>query len=222
MAYFKVNQFNGIAPVVAPRLLADGVGQIAENVQLNSGRLQPLRDTSQVTTGFSSGVTALSNDTRTSIWRYTPESTDYWLQWNEDVDAVDGPLPKDSYDRVYFTGQDYPRVGSEASMISGATYPAVSYRLGVKAPTLPAALTSSSGFTLGGNNLDTETPNTVAYVFTYVTGFGEEGPPSLATATKEVTDSQSDSSNQTVTFTLPAAISYSSGGVFSTGHKLRI
>tara|TARA_X000001382_G_scaffold285_1_gene385 strand:+ start:1410 stop:3212 length:1803 start_codon:yes stop_codon:yes gene_type:complete len=222
MAYFKVNQFNGIAPVVAPRLLADGVGQIAENVQLNSGRLKPLRDTSQVTTGFSSGVTALSNDTRTSIWRYTPESTDYWLQWNEDVDAVDGPLPKDSYDRAYFTGQDFPRVGSEASMISGTTYPAVSYRLGVKAPTLPSALTSSSGFTLAGTNLDTETPNTVAYVFTYVTGFGEEGPPSLATATKEVTDSITDGSNQTITFTLPAAISYSSGGNFTTGHKLRI
>ena len=123
MAYFKVNQFNGIAPVVAPRLLADGVGQIAENVQLNSGRLQPLRDTSQVTTGFSSGVTALSNDTRTSIWRYTPESTDYWLQWNEDVDAVDGPLPKDTHDRAYFTGQDYPRVGSEAPSNDGVIRP---------------------------------------------------------------------------------------------------
>ena len=220
MAYFKVEQFNGIAPVVAPRLLNDGVGQIAENVTLNSGRLTPLRTTSQVTSGFSSGVSALSNATRTSIWRYTPESTDYWLQWNEDVDAVDGPLPKDSYDRIYFTGQDYPRVGSEASMISGATYPAVSYRLGVKAPSLPGNISLATA----ANNLDTETPNTVCYVFTYVTGFGEEGPPSAATATIDVTDTQTDgSTNQTVTISnLPAAISYSSGGVFTTGHKLRI
>ena len=220
MAYFKVEQFNGIAPVIAPRLLADGVGQIAENVTLNSGRLTPLRTTSQVTSGFSSGVSALSNDTRTSIWRYTPESTDYWLQWNEDVDAVDGPLPKDTHDRIYFTGQDYPRVGSEASMISGATYPAVSYRLGVKAPSLPGNISLARA----ANNLATETPNTVCYVFTYVTGFGEEGPPSAATDTIDVTDTQTDgSTNQTVTIAnLPAAISYSSGGVFTTGHKLRI
>ena len=220
MAYFKVEQFNGIAPVVAPRLLNDGVGQIAENVTLNSGRLTPLRTTSQVTSGFSSGVSALSNDTRTSIWRYTPESTDYWLQWNEDVDAVDGPLPKDSYDRIYFTGQDYPRVGSEASLISGATYPAASYRLGVKAPSLPGNISLARA----ANNLATETPNTVCYVFTYVTGFGEEGPPSAATDTIDVTDTQTDgSTNQTVTIAnLPAAISYSSGGVYATGHKLRI
>jgi hypothetical protein len=220
MAYFKVEQFNGIAPVIAPRLLGDSIAQVAENVTLNSGRLTPLRTTSQVTTGFSSGVNVLSNDSRTSIWRYTPESTDYWLQWNENVDAVDGPLPKDSFDRVYFTGQDFPRVGSEASMISGSTYPAVSYRLGVKEPTLPGDL----GLALAANNLDTETPNTVCYVFTYVTGFGEEGPPSLATATIDVTDTQTNgSTNQTVTISnLPAAISYSSGGVFTTGHKLRI
>ena len=220
MAYFKVTEFNGIAPVIAPRLLAEGVAQIAENVTLNSGRLKPLRTTSQFTTGFSSGVSALSNDTRTSIWRYTPESTDYWLQWNENVDAVDGPLPKDSFDRVYFTGQDFPRVGSEESMISGTTYPAVSYRLGVKAPTIPGNL----GLTLAANNSAEETPNTVSYVFTYVTGFGEEGPPSLATATIDVTDTQTNgSTNQTVTISnLPAAISYSSGGVFTTGQKLRI
>ena len=220
MAYFKVTEFNGIAPVIAPRLLAEGVAQIAENVTLNSGRLKPLRTTSQFTTGFSSGVSALSNDSRTSIWRYTPESTDYWLQWNENVDAVDGPLPKDSFDRVYFTGQDFPSVGSEASMISGTTYPAVSYRLGVKAPTIPGNL----GLTLAANNSAEETPNTVSYVFTYVTGFGEEGPPSLATATIDVTDTQTNgSTNQTVTIAnLPAAISYSSGGVFTTGHKLRI
>ena len=216
--YFKVTEFNGIAPVVSSRLLADGVAQTAENVVLNSGRAVPLRTNSQVTTGFSSGVTALSNDTRTSIWRYTPEATDYWLQWNEDVDVVYGPLPKDAYDRVYFTGQDYPRVGSEASMISGATYPAASYKLGVPVLAIPGNFALSRA----ANNLATETPNTVCYVFTYVTGFGEEGPPSVATDTIDVTDTQTDgSTNQTVTLSnLPAAPSPNTN--FATGHKMRI
>ena len=216
--YFKVTEFNGIAPVVSSRLLADGVAQTAENVVLNSGRAVPLRTNSQVTTGFSSGVTALSNDTRTSIWRYTPEATDYWLQWNEDVDVVYGPLPKDAYDRIYFTGQDYPRVGSEASMISGATYPAASFKLGVPALTIPGNFALSRA----ANNLDTETPNTVCYVFTYVTGFGEEGPPSAATDTIDVTDTQTDgSTNQTVTLTnLPSAPSPNTNN--ASGHKMRI
>jgi len=218
VAYFKVTEFNGIAPVVAPRLLADGVAQIAENVVLNSGRAVPLRTNSQVTSGFSDGVSALSNASRTSIWRYTPEATDYWLQWNEDVDVVYGPLPKDAYDRIYFTGQDYPRVGSEASLISGATYPAASYKLGVPALSLPGNISLARA----ADNLATETPNTVCYVFTYVTGFGEEGPPSAATATLDVTDTQTDgSTNQTVTISnLPAAPSPNTN--FATGHKMRI
>ncbi len=210
--YFKVTEFNGIAPVVSARLLADGVAQTAENVVLNSGRAVPLRTNSDIAT--------LSGATRTSIWRYTPESTDYWLQWTENVDVVDGPLPKDAYDRVYFTGEDYPRVGSEASMIGGSSYPEASYRLGVPALTIPGNLS----LTKAANNLDTETPNTVCYVFTYVTGFGEEGPPSAATATIDLTDTQTDgSTNQTLTIgNLPAAPTYSSGSTFTSGHKMRI
>ena len=216
--YFKVTEFNGIAPVVSARLLADGVAQTAENVVLNSGRAVPLRTNSQVTTGFSSGVTALSNAARTSIWRYTPESTDYWLQFDEDADVVYGPLPKDSYDRVYWTGQTYPRVGSEASMISGATYPQASFKLGVPALTIP----NDFALTKAANNLDTETPNSVCYVFTYVTGFGEEGPPSAATAIIDVTDTQTDgSTNQIITLSnLPSAPSPNYNN--ATSHKMRI
>ena len=42
MAYFKINRFKGIAPAVSPRLLAEGIGQTAENVDLESGRLVPI------------------------------------------------------------------------------------------------------------------------------------------------------------------------------------
>jgi len=213
--YFKVTEFNGIAPVVSARLLADGVAQIAENVVLNSGRAVPLRTNSDVTTLVG---------TKNSIWRYTPESTDYWLQWTEDVDAVDGPLPKDAYDRAYWTGQDYPRVGSETSITSGgAAFPGASYKLGIPAPVLPGALSQAGGFTLAGPNLDTETPNSVCYVFTYVSGFGEEGPPSAATFVTDVTDNATVSgstANQTVTFTLPAI--HSPNYNFTTNDKIRV
>ena len=169
--YFKVTEFNGIAPVVSARLLADGVAQIAENVVLNSGRAVPLRTNSQVTTGFSSGVTALSNAARTSIWRYTPESTDYWLQWDENVDVVDGPLPKDSYDRVYLTGEDFPRVGSEASMISGATYPSVTYKLGVPVLELHDNIADGafSGFYGAASTSDNPVAGVIPVSYTHLT-----------------------------------------------------
>lgn len=227
--YFKVTEFNGIAPVISARLLAEGVAQIAENVVLNSGRAVPLRTNSDIAT--------ISGTGRTSIWRYTPESTDYWLQWDENVDVVDGPLPKDTHDRVYLTGETYPRVGSEASMISGSSYPAVTYKLGVPALTLPGTITSptDSGFSgaAGGNdnpaagvipsNLASETPNSVCYVFTYVTGFGEEGPPTAATSVIGVTDNATVSSNtvnQVITLPVPSAPS--SPGTYTTGHKWRL
>ena len=39
MAYFKRDTFSGTAPGVAPRLLAEKFGQVAENVDFESGRL---------------------------------------------------------------------------------------------------------------------------------------------------------------------------------------
>ena len=44
MAYFKRDRFGGIAPGVAPRLLAESFGQVAENVDVESGRLVALKN----------------------------------------------------------------------------------------------------------------------------------------------------------------------------------
>ena len=42
MAYFKRTRFSGIAPGVAPRLLAEQFGQKAENLDFESGRFVPI------------------------------------------------------------------------------------------------------------------------------------------------------------------------------------
>ena len=62
MAYFKRDRFSGIAPGVSPRLLAEQFGQIAENVDLESGRL--------VATKTNSDVYTLQNTLRRSIYLY--------------------------------------------------------------------------------------------------------------------------------------------------------
>ena len=200
--YFKRDRFSGIAPGVAPRLLADQFGQTAQNIDFESGRLAP-------TTANSSSVQTLQNGARRSIFYY--RSTN-WLEWTADgVKAVPGPIPNDTNERLYFTGDSYPKMGTLASMVSGSSgYPNVAYRLGIPAASAAPTIAKS------GTAASEETPEDRAYVYTFVSVYGEEGPPSPASSVLQVT------STETVTVTmpsseLPGSSSYTSSGDFAMG-----
>ena len=183
--YFKLQNFSGIAPGVDARRLSDQFGQTSENIDFESGALVP--------TTTNANETSLSAGTRRSVYRYKTGNTSYWLQWDDDVDVVKGPVPNDLYDRLYWTGEDYPRVGTGTSMISGSVYPAASYRLGIPAPSAAPTVSKT------GTADDTQTPYDVAYVVTFVSAIGEEGPPSAASTVIQLTDAEA------VTITLPTA-----------------
>jgi hypothetical protein len=194
MAYFKRDRFAGIAPGVSPRLLADQFGQIAENIDFESGRL--------VATKTDIDEIILANSTRRSVYKYEyGSSSSAWLQWNEEVNVVPGPIPGDTTDRLYFTGDDYPRIGWSETIVSGSSYPNNSYRLGVPAPSGQPIISIS-------NDADTTlTPNDVSYVYTYVTADGREGPPSPPSDVVEMVD------GQTATITM-------TNETFASGHNL--
>ena len=59
MTYFKLDRFSGIAPGVSPRLLAEQFGQIAEDIDFESGALKPI-------TGDSASVHTLQSTVRSS------------------------------------------------------------------------------------------------------------------------------------------------------------
>lgn len=201
MAYFKLNNFAGIAPGIAPRILSDQFGQVAENIDFESGRL--------VATAEDTDVYTLQNSARRSIYYYR-DST--WLEWSEDgVSVVPGPIPGDTTDRLYFTGDDYPRMGDVSSLVSGSSgYPVNSYRLGVPAPS------SAPTVTVNGTADDTLTPNDVSYVYTFVTAYGEEGPPSLPSTVVQLDDTQD------TTISLPSSDQPSGNYNFGSGAKKRI
>lgn len=201
MAYFKRDRFSGIAPGVSPRLLADQFAQIAENVDFSSGRLTPI--TTDVDTF------TLQSGLRRSIYFYRDTN---WLEWDQDgVKAVPGPIPGDTLARLYWTGQNYPRMGTVSTIVAGgAGYPANSYRLGVPAPA-NAPTTSKSGTV----NPD-QTPDDVSYVYTFVTAFGEEGPPSPPSTQFERTDTE------TVVITMPSGDLPTGNYNFGTGAYKRI
>ena len=201
MAYFKRDRFSGIAPAVSPRLLGDAIGQTAQNIDFESGRLVSITDDSDAYT--------LQSAIRRSIYFYRDTS---WLEWSEeDVSVVPGPIPGDTSDRLYFTGDDYPRVGNVTSLVSGSSgYPVNSYRLGVPAPS--AAPTTAKT----GTASTTQTPLDVSYVYTFVTELGEEGPPSAASTVIELTDPE------TVTVTMPTSAQPSGNYNFGAASKKRI
>ena len=198
MTYFKLERFSGIAPGVSPRLLADQFGQVSENIDFESGRLVPTKANADAYT--------LQNSARRSIYYYRDTN---WLEWSEDgVDVVPGPIANDTNERLYFTGDDYPRVGTVTSMISGSSgYPVNTYRLGVPAPS------AAPGVSKSGSATATETPETRSYVFTIVTDLGEEGPPSAASATIDVT------SSETVTVAMPTSSNPSGNYLLSSAKK---
>ena len=201
MAYFKRDTFSGTAPGVAPRLLAEKFGQVAENVDFESGRL--------VATTEDSDTYTLQSGSRRSIYYYRDTS---WLEWSQDgVSVVPGPIPGDTTDRLYFTGQDYPRMGTVSTLVSGSSgYPANSYRLGVPAPG------NAPGVTIAGTADDTLTPNDVSYVYTFVTAFGEEGPPSSPSSIIQLDDTQ------TTTLSLPQSDQPSGNYNFGSGSLKRV
>ena len=200
MAYFKRDRFSGIAPGVSPRLLSEQFAQTAENVDFESGRLTPVTSDSDTFT--------LTNTARRSIFFYRDTN---WLQWNDDgVSVVEGPIPADTLDRLYWTGEDYPRMGTATTIVAGSSYPNASFRLGVPAPVSAPTISKS------GTADATQTPDDVAYVYTFVTAFGEEGPPSPASNVLERTNTE------TVTIPMPSTEHPSGNYNFGTGAKKRI
>jgi hypothetical protein len=195
MAYFKRDRFSGIAPGISPRLVADQFGQVAQNIDFESGRL--------VATSENSDMHTLQNGARRSIYYYNDTT---WLEWSEDgISAVEGPIPGDTLNRLYFTGDDYPRLGSQA------TLPNNTWRLGVPAPSGTPTVAKS-----GTADADA-TPNDVSYVYTLVTADGREGPPSSPSAVIELTD------GETATISMPASYNPSgSGHNFASGALKRI
>lgn len=129
-----------------------------------------------------------------SIYWYNREGNlgeGYWLEWTGDVDAVKGPIADDEHKRLYWTGDGPPKMGTLSLIQSGSSqYPGASRMLGLPVPGFMTATgpdTEPYEDTDDDNNPITVDPTdgnqivTTAYVITYVSDIGEEGPASSPT-----------------------------------------
>ncbi|EJQ8147560.1 hypothetical protein N8J30_004264 [Salmonella enterica subsp. enterica serovar Newport] len=168
MPAIDIISMHGEMPRVLPHMLPDGYAALAQNCHFRFGVITPVNDDQK------SGVTfSIKPGT---IFQYRQNK---WFTWSGIVDAVRSPVAQDPYGRVYYTDGQYPKVTSAHIATSGSgPYPANSYRLGVPAP--ESAITCSvlnPPPVEGAEEDDAKDDETRFYTQTFVTAYGEEGPP---------------------------------------------
>ena len=167
MAAIDIKAFSGLRPLLDPLLLETPEAVVADNVQLTSGTLAPLLGTTT--------LKALTKTEPKTIWRYgtSANENEYWLEFLAETDVMASPLPEDIWGRAYWTDGVKPKYGPSTAILSGSSYPGASYDLGIPAPTVTPLITGSVPTVAASAESRT-------VVITYVSAYGEEGPPSPA------------------------------------------
>lgn len=169
MAAIKLEAFAGMVPALDPRLLADNACEDAENVWFYNGTLEGIRRPRLL------DVTL--DPTTRSVFRVPIDSPDikaiddsYWLEFpSVDVSVVKSPV-SNSADPAYYWASPLEQPGYTTRSRLAAGRPALV--LGIPVPGVAPSVIPNGGV---GATV------TRAYVYTWVSSFGEEGAPSPAT-----------------------------------------
>ncbi|EHL2770329.1 hypothetical protein KCE64_000970 [Salmonella enterica subsp. enterica serovar Hvittingfoss] len=166
MPAIDIISMRGEMPRVLSHMLPDAFALLARNCHFRFGVITPVNDDveSNVTFGIKPET----------IFLYRK---DKWFTWQGMVDAVRSPVAQDPYGRVYYTDGKYPKFTSAQIATSGkGPYPTTSYRLGVPAPESPIICTTLNP-PVSDEEDDPTDDETRFYTQTFVTAYGEEGPP---------------------------------------------
>ena len=206
--------FKGMLPRVSPRNLPKESAVNAENCWLSKGFPTTIPELSEVDNAPSTQFFA----TLKTIFRYDGDGetgTPYrFFQWTEEVDVVRMPILQTSNKRVAWTGDLYPRHTNETIMGNSFASPGkpISRRLGIPVPASAPAVELEEPFT----DDDSQVGESHSWVFTFVSDLEEEGPPS-APSTVLTRLFNVSGEIQSVTITLPTAVSAYPSGAGDTG-----
>ncbi|EEJ5471817.1 hypothetical protein AU693_004920 [Salmonella enterica subsp. diarizonae] len=168
MPAIDIVSMHGEMPRVLPHMLPDGYSALAQNCHFRFGVITPVNDDQK-----SEVIFDMNPET---LFLY---SQNKWFTWSGIVDVVRSPVAQDPYGRVYYTDGQSPKVTSAQIATSGSgPYPANSYRLGVPAPESAITCSVLNPPPVEGTEEDDATEDeTRFYTQTFVTAYGEEGPP---------------------------------------------
>jgi len=195
MAKINYTLFRGIRPLLASHLIGENQAITAENSKIESGELRPWYN-EQYTDHLTIRESVLT------LYRYISDS--YWFEWSADVDIVESAISGDTADKRYYTGDGIPKKTNRTEALTGSgAYPINFYPMGAPVP-VHAPIAGAPGAGGTGEARD------VAYVWTVVTSWGEEGPPSEPSNVVSPTQGQAVAlSNMTLVW--QAAQAYTTG-----------
>jgi len=168
MVAVRVSPFGGMVPAVDDRLLQDVNGALAQDTWLYAGTAVGLPTPKLLRNLL---------DTTTKVYRIPNNYTDaqhisdsLWMEFpSADTDVLRSLVIDDTFDRYYWMSPlDAPRY-APLTQIQAQAPSVTGYLLGVPAPGNISAVAS------GGASA---TLKSVSYVQTFVSAYGEEGPPS--------------------------------------------
>ena len=161
MAGLKLEGFAGIAPRYSDRLLPPMAATTAQNTKLLNGEIRGFRALFE-----KDNLSGLASTIR-RVMRVPDTPNDAYIAFNSrDVSIVKSPLINDAFERYFWAGDGVPRMNTAQRIKDGDP----EYFLGIPTPTIAPAVLPPAGAT-----------ETRAYVYTFESSFGEEGPPSPPT-----------------------------------------
>jgi hypothetical protein len=175
MAEITIQDCRGMSEKIDPKKLPEGMAQEAYNIEFGHGHIKPFKQPA------SAAITPNLNAITGTTERIYLTQGGKWLAFDDFVSVMDSPVPNDSFGRVYTTGEVAsgtalpPRVRDSQSDSNLST----PYQLGVPRPSNAPSVSLNPSTSA---NVNSETPVSRAYAITYVTNFGEEGPPSTVVA----------------------------------------
>lgn len=208
MAVILIDQFKGIAPAVSPVKLADGAAVECNNARFVATSIEPEPP---------SPIVDLVQPNVNSIYKWLDQ---YWLTSTQGETFVESPVANDVHKRIYAFGGDFPRYSAFATALQGygetdtlpvwlykqPNFPVNTFRLGVPAPNT-AGVVFTPTVAVSGDADDDALEVTTSYVYTLVTQFGEEGPPSKPSSLVSYLEGQT----RTVTIDVEAQGNYAFG-----------
>jgi hypothetical protein len=191
MVAARISPFGGMVPAVDDSLLAPINAAFVEDTWTYSGAVVGLPVRKNIYT--------LADPNKTKVYRVPNNYTDslhlsdsLWLEFaHPDTDVLRTQVVGDTFDRYYWASPlDVPRYMTYAQLVAGAPALASAYILGIPQPG------AISGIVSGGASA---TLKSVAYTQTFVSAYGEEGPPSAP----KVYSGQKIDATYTITFAQP-------------------
>lgn len=170
MPAFKMENFGGEIPATDDRLLPDNAAALSKNTWLFSGRIEPVHALVPLYT---------MQNAASRAWFRFPKGNpsidnmidSYWLEFeNQNVRVIRSPTTgQDDDGRFYWADGVFPKYTTGVRIETSAA----ALRLGIPVPGTAPTVGASGG---------TGAATTRVYVYTWVSAYGEEGPPSVPTS----------------------------------------